>query len=96
MTEPVLDIHLRWRLYYVECFACFPLVLLVMCKETSWRYITWAKLHVGIQRKGPRDEIDYGNALHAVWSAELRWFSFSITVELVDNSLNYFIPAIRT
>lgn len=51
MTDPVLDIHLRWRLYYVECSACFPLVLLVMCKDTSWRYITSAKLHVGTQRK---------------------------------------------
>lgn len=42
------------------------------------------------------NEIDYGNALHAVWSAELRRFSFSITDELADNSSNRFIPAIRT
>jgi len=97
MTEPALDIRLRWRLYYVECFACFPPILLVMCKETSWWYITWTKLHVGIQRErsGGWDRLRY-YALHVVWSAKLRRFSFSIMDELADNSTNRFILAIRT
>lgn len=62
-----------------------------MCKETSWRYITWTKLHVRIQREKDGNEIDYGNALHAVRSAELAAISFlAITDELADNFSNRF------